>query len=70
MVTTFGDLVTNKIFDFGDFLIQSLMDIKCQMQNQTPKGIFPESFSLIHLIVMEELWSQDNFDFSDLLFTY
>ena len=32
------------------------------MHNQTPKGIFPESFSLINPAVQEELQSQDFFD--------
>ena len=31
----------------------------CQMHNQTPKGKFPKSFSLIHPAVQEKLWSQD-----------
>ena len=29
------------------------------MQKHTPKGIFPESFSLIHPAVQVDLWSQD-----------
>ena len=56
-----GGVVRTRYFDIDDLRTYLRTDGKnfCQMHNQTSKGKFPGSLSLIHQVVQEELWPKD-----------